>query len=751
MTSLLDTLPIWCNTLPKEPKNPYQYLSNPELCVKYSDLDLSKPHGIVLTTDTPIAVFDIDAPWSIDQLPPELADLISSTYCEISWSGKGLHIFVQLPPTEKYKSGKAYLKSTLPTWHGQFSMQRCFILCTDNKYPISPKRDRILSISLSNYRKVIQRPVGPKPKEQPQLAQHKGPSLAKVSRALQLLPIDQSAEVMDAWEALTGQAYEHYTFWITIGMSLYSWGITSHHMDEARDLFLGWSSKDQQSFVSKDDVFAKWESFSSDQTNPITVNTLLAIASSFEFNWPDLTSKGAPDSTSRANWNALLNDIHFEIAQFPSLGYFIKATPQAIIDMDLPANRTTLFDYTGPLTEDQLEMSLLAIGQSRGFRNYTWTRGLTKFAKAQMSSQANILDLWLSTPAASLPENLQEDANLPLVTMSDFLDCFTFCDHSQEYNRYARARIEAWMYQLVKFMTPVLQPLDNSGFLGLIGAEATGKTTFFRKLLPPALSFLYYELSYAPGSGKEKRDFINVLSSMSIINVEEFDAVLTTELGSFIKSQLTSTQIKQVQIYSKSQEQLPRTAIMGGTSNEFSLPLSDNGSRRLWYIQLESIDYEKYNNFSRYKFYNSLRATILNNQSTPWLLSKEQNLETTKENKILDTMSSSELELREMFDYTPQQLTQQELIKSIPPIHTLPNFAAISAVCAMHGVHYKRAEMRRALQAIVMDWTGLRNAFTFTGKNGANYRWQAGEITGGEGKTLRKYWFLPPWLEDENA
>lgn len=130
----------------------------------------------------------------------------------------------------------------------------------------------------------------------------------------------------------------------------------------------------------------------------------------------------------------------------------------------------------------------------------------------------------------------------------------------------------------------------NPYMLILIGKQqGTGKTTFFRKIMPEHLSREYYAETRLSGSKDDQ-----ILSSQKgMILVDELAGLHKTEWDS-IKQLLTQDDVTERPPYGRHAVKMPRIAAWAGTSNQTEL-LRDDYNRRFLVLNVTDIDREAYN------------------------------------------------------------------------------------------------------------------------------------------------------------
>ena len=129
--------------------------------------------------------------------------------------------------------------------------------------------------------------------------------------------------------------------------------------------------------------------------------------------------------------------------------------------------------------------------------------------------------------------------------------------------------------------------------LVLCGGQGTGKTEFFRRLLPKELKTLYAESKLDAGKDDE------ILMTQKILIVDdEFGGKSKQEEKRF--KEITSKQIFNLrEPYGRVNVDLHRLASLGGTTNDTGILNDPTGNRRLIPIFVQSIDHEQYNSIDK--------------------------------------------------------------------------------------------------------------------------------------------------------
>jgi predicted P-loop ATPase len=125
--------------------------------------------------------------------------------------------------------------------------------------------------------------------------------------------------------------------------------------------------------------------------------------------------------------------------------------------------------------------------------------------------------------------------------------------------------------------------------LVLCGGQNTGKTEWFRRLLPKELKSLYAESKLDAGKDDE------ILMTQKILIVDdEFGGKRQQEEKKF--KEITSKEVFNLrEPYGRVNVDLHRLATLGGTTNDTSVLNDPTGNRRLIPVFVQSIDHDRYN------------------------------------------------------------------------------------------------------------------------------------------------------------
>ena len=165
-----------------------------------------------------------------------------------------------------------------------------------------------------------------------------------------------------------------------------------------------------------------------------------------------------------------------------------------------------------------------------------------------------------------------------------YVDCI---QPASEYNRWA---FKKWIIGCVhNWISPIHETKVSPLTLVLCGQQqGTGKTSFFRNLLPKELS--KYMIEHKIDS-KDKDSIYNLVKGLIVLD-DEFGGLATKDVKDF-KKIADANQIDIRLPYSAFYSKMKRKASLCGTSNDISVLKDVTGNRRILPLNVESIDYNK--------------------------------------------------------------------------------------------------------------------------------------------------------------
>lgn len=170
-----------------------------------------------------------------------------------------------------------------------------------------------------------------------------------------------------------------------------------------------------------------------------------------------------------------------------------------------------------------------------------------------------------------------------LVRSTDIIKELASCINSKTPN------VEKWLMHWGCGVIASIFGQSSPLVLVLAGGQNTGKTEFFRRLLPFELHDYYAESKLDAG----KDDDILMCKKLLILD-DEFGGKSKKENKRF--KEMTSKDTFSIRApYGRISEDLKRLAALCGTTNDFSLLDDPTGNRRILPIEVTSIDYARYN------------------------------------------------------------------------------------------------------------------------------------------------------------
>lgn len=715
-----------------------------------------------------------------------LYPLLQETYSEFSPSGTGIRMIIQSKDKDKF--AKAYKKARV--FKGQIDFKNQFITITERALPntVSVIKEVPLMSLADAFGFQESQTVAPLAAD-PALAVAQAldnaednfflgaiPKVEVMISALKGIPIDQSARIRQVWAELTGEQYEHYQFWLSVGMALHDY---SKHFKNAAKIylaFLEWSEQDPVGYTGEQDVYAKWASFDQlGRPDNITWRTLLKIANKCTFDYPRPiinkkgVSTGSPMINEWANFEYLLEFYNIKLHEDDA--FYISGDRDICEKYFTTHGAQRWFDkYYGPLTIQGLVAATIRLCQDSKWRGLSSTANHVNTWIMQPREDMDLFQLWLDTPFNDLPDDLKYittargkqpatiyDANSNIDYVFDMLNV----QYEAPVERaLAKAMLKKTLMQMIKFREPMTLPFtDNGGMLILIGAENTYKSTFFKLLLPRPLDHLRKELNMQVKGEKSVRDFIRNLGRKSIVQIDEFEGMMDhANQGSLFKAIISGDSASITDIYQTTETQMSRKAIIVGTSNETRQVLSDNGSRRMWFVKVNKINTNGMLQINLHKLYNDLRQEFRAEYADgrmPWLLTQDEINILYKMNEVLAAKSDIGMWLDEVWPYTSDKMPS-DYLQDVRSVQTdvsgkLYTTKSVLQVLLFRGMTsaVKLPALERALERHCGKWTGSHNKTLQLVKPRsilANGRLCQGESPSGKPKYAK--WLMPP-ISDE--
>lgn len=178
--------------------------------------------------------------------------------------------------------------------------------------------------------------------------------------------------------------------------------------------------------------------------------------------------------------------------------------------------------------------------------------------------------------------------------------------------QYVPLFLKKWLVGIISAASGEHSPL----VLVLTGGQGTGKTEWFRRLLPDDLKKYYAESKLDAGKDDD------ILMTQKLI-------IMDDEMGGKSKKEakrlkeLTSKEVFSLrEPYGKSNVDLKRLAVLCGTSNDNQILSDPTGNRRVIPIEVEAIDQKLYNEIDKTDLF--MEAYHLWKSGFDWRLTKEE-------------------------------------------------------------------------------------------------------------------------------
>lgn len=165
-------------------------------------------------------------------------------------------------------------------------------------------------------------------------------------------------------------------------------------------------------------------------------------------------------------------------------------------------------------------------------------------------------------------------------------ECFYLSDeYDSDTALFILSLIEKWLISIVAAMNGTYSLL----ILVLVGKQATGKTNFFRHLLPAELEKKYYaESKLDKGTDDE------LLLSQKLLIVDDEFAGKSKKEAHKLKDLSSKDKITARKSYGRYAEDYKRYAVLGGTSNDSDIINDPTGNRRVIPVHINYFDFVKF-------------------------------------------------------------------------------------------------------------------------------------------------------------
>lgn len=644
----------------------------------------------------------------IEPLPILLKLWIQSSYCERSVSKAGLHLVLRTDKS-KLPEGKAYIKA--PDFDGQLSIKNNYMVVTGDTYSQiqdiltvdAEELNALFAPSESKSRSGTRTTAVDNARASAEIdTMETLPTMAEVTSALDSLPLDQCEKIRQVYKEKLGTQYEHYQYWLYIGMALHDFGQRTNANAACFSLFLNWSARDLVAFSGDKSVEEKWKSFSDapiTAQKTVTYKTIFKLAQGFELDYPvrkknkDGHATKWPDPSQYENFKYLCDYYNMKLYTVDDSSIYVSGNTE-ILEKYFCTNRAKkLGNFYGPYSKESLAMCV-----------YAWCQGTRQWGEAkhyaahtrrwadEPRESVNMFAKWLDIPTEELPIDMRyysadntilrpEDRMSPEESTLDALMSCIKWDNSQGGAELYGQMFFKTIMNIIKLQCyPDIDFKENGGFFAFIGKEYTFKSTFISHLLPSKMSFAVRDFNTKIEGQKNERDFKAALARGVIIRTDEFDGLLNIyKNGSWIKNIITTNDCSHTKVYESEESNMARRAVMMGTSNERELAITESGARKQWYTLIESLDTVKQLKLDLHAVYcdakrifDDLMAKRTGPQDElPWAFRKEDIKEINESNKKYRATTNMDEVIRIYFNFDEDTeiLSMdklQEILKNVP-------------------------------------------------------------------------------------
>lgn len=253
-------------------------------------------------------------------------------------------------------------------------------------------------------------------------------------------------------------------------------------------------------------------------------------------------------------------------------------------------------------------------------------------------------DFWKSDGIAvqlpAIPEPQQKEFESPLI---DLL-AKTIENDNPAYTSFF---LRKWIVSVVSAAHKVHSPL----LLALLGKQNSGKTEFFRRLLPKELSAYYAESKLDKG----KDDELLMCESLIIMD-DELSGKSKQESKNL--NNITSKQWLSVRRpYGDHNEKILRIAVLCGTSNYKEILTDSTGNRRIIPVNVNNINKELYNSIDKVALWKE--AFKIYKEGFDWRIAKNEDIKYLNCNKEEHEMIVKERDLIAKYFMRPEDVNDE--------------------------------------------------------------------------------------------
>jgi hypothetical protein len=743
--------------------------TNPDNHLTFDQAYAKKPEvGFVPKIDDEIVLLDFDECQNLKHVPPGLRDWISENkpYVEKSPSGNGFRLVATVPVEVKQKVKAAYKKAK--AFKGQIGFHTNYQTITGNNIPSYENLvDLPFDIICAAFNMNSEAAEPDQDVCNIDWTNATLPSLEQIMSYLELIPIDGGDKIQRVYGIVFKEAYEHYNFWMYIGMALYDWGDKSGQLPIAFQTYDTWSAKDERAYVGTEDVLSHWKSFSTTRDDRVTYRTLVLLASHFKLEWPipkksdNTKAPPQPAVLEHKNFEYLFNDflwLKVITDSMKSQEYYLTGNSKICEAYLSGFGIPRIGDLFGPIPLNVMHAFTYKVCQDHQYRQLgnNINQANTNRWLLEPHSSTNMIRYWLDTPDHELPEELQHNIGDQSSTLRDLFDCIEFRRDIKDkdlefyYTVFKKAFL-GWL-KLYYYRGPYAL---NNLIPILSGPENSRKSTFINNLLPPVLASKYITgMNYDLKSISSVRDANRLTAGHAFLEWGEIDRFLSDDVSSTFKDFVSADKFTVTDKYDKHESVFKKHALLIGTTNSTDLVLSREGTRRTPILPISHIDTAKMTSLNLHRIYTHLRDTEYfpalksrrPDDPMPWILTEDEITIVEVKNIEYRAETNLAIALQEVFDFSAAFPGL-----NIPSVQTdttgrVMKITQVKSILERtHRLNVSLPHLKRELKMLCGQWTGTFKNMSID----SAYPIFQGQTWTGEGRSKKTYWVMPPLVQSD--
>lgn len=725
---------------------------------KFSQLITSDPElhwGFCLTQDDEILGIDIDdlpQNFTLDDIPVSIKKVLQSfpTYVELSPSGQGLHAF--------YRTNKAFLKhrsaadNATDGFKGALYIRDQFMTFTGHTYtPLSQPGAKLHELDANLLEKLLLKPnnttILPTASTAPSSSTDRQvPTIEQLAKWLSFIPPTLSThpsreryyEIYRTFNppVESPSDYEH---WRIIAAALHYGAALAGAPHIGAEYFDDWSSKDSINYESSAAAIAKYHA------NPprfdgtdITHLTLAKLAQATVPRWPypevdkkgNLTNRPIPNNVK--NFEVMLEHFNVYLTQ-NEISKEIHATGNDIVVSKY---------FPAAMTRPDLETYVMNLCHDTYFQRIG-SQTASAFAKHMYkltTTTFNPIKQWIDNTPSPPPGQFDR-----------LFNTLTIPAHERELTNLYKSYLKKALMGIIRAHYYTGSWGSTTGMLILMGNEQTYKSTWVKQLLPKEFRQYIIPSQQTVGKGYNVKDIQLEAGVAQILLKDECESWFNGN-DALIKNLLVQEYDAHRPLYGTTPIMAPRKCIFIGTTNRRELPITDDGSRRIQIIPIESCDTYAQLEIDMAMVYRELLDEFVkvpvNKQYTLWSLTED---EISRTNLINFDQRKADQEadiyLKECFDFD-SEFNLSKYVTSVKGIHRPSLYTSTRVreiIRDITGAQVSPNALKHALQRQAGQWTKTYAQPHNTGKAIIDKGWCYEKKSKGLGNVYSG-WLLPARL-----